>query len=173
MKQCSKCNEYKSEDDFYISKKRKDGLQPYCKKCLKITTLSDYYDNNRKDIFLQRANDRRNVCRKYVNEIKSERGCYFCGEKEFVCLDFHHLEQEGKDKPISFLVAAKSMKKLIKEIEKCIVVCANCHRKIHSGLLSTDGVVALRVEHSPFKRGVVGSNPTGTTKKEYEDMYKM
>lgn len=62
-------------------------------------------------------------------------GCFFCGEKEKACLDFHHLNPMEKD----FNVRQKltmSIDRLLAEAAKCIVVCANCHRKIHAGLLT-------------------------------------
>lgn len=69
--------------------------------------------------------------RKLIDEIKLKRGCERCGWKEAaVALDFHHKEPSGKDFHISQKVQCK-MEKLMAEIEKCIVLCANCHRITH------------------------------------------
>ena len=66
--------------------------------------------------------------KEYVSKIKLERGCADCGyNKDADVLDFDHL----KDKVESvsrLLQTARSIKLLNKEIAKCEVVCANCHR---------------------------------------------
>ncbi len=55
--------------------------------------------------------------------------CAKCGFKEHTCaLDFHHKNPDEKDFPID---AGYSMKKILAEIAKCIVLCANCHRIEH------------------------------------------
>lgn len=60
-------------------------------------------------------------------------GCSRCDEKDIACLDFHHVG--GKDKQVSGLVNC-SEHRLRAEIEKCIVLCANCHRKVHAGVIT-------------------------------------
>jgi len=58
--------------------------------------------------------------------------CYCCGYKTCpTALEFHHLDRGTKD----FGIASKSssLEALKKELEKCILVCANCHREIHAG----------------------------------------
>ncbi len=71
--------------------------------------------------------------RAYVTKYLEDKSCIKCGESNPVCLDFHHREPSEKVKTISRLKSSgMSIKALIKEIEKCDVVCANCHRKIHS-----------------------------------------
>jgi len=62
---------------------------------------------------------------------KSNLSCCVCGEKETICLDFHHINPEEKEKTITKLTAS-GYNSVIKELKKCVVVCANCHRKIHA-----------------------------------------
>ena len=62
-------------------------------------------------------------------------GCVLCGyNKCSNALDFHHINpsQEKKAKKSFRILRIKS---LIAEINKCIVVCANCHREIHAGIV--------------------------------------
>jgi hypothetical protein len=61
-------------------------------------------------------------------EIKS-KGCSTCNEQDPRCLDFHHIV--GKDFCLSQGVDY-GIKRVMEELEKCICICANCHRKIHS-----------------------------------------
>jgi hypothetical protein len=70
--------------------------------------------------------------RSLTNEIKSRYGCQCCEEKEPVALDFHHLEE--KEFHVSEMLK-RNMPSIISEINKCIVLCANCHRKFHAGLI--------------------------------------
>ena len=73
---------------------------------------------------------------KFVDEYKQKHGCYFCKETDPIVLDFHHLDDETKEYSISRKTRHYSISRLKKEIEKCIVVCSNCHRKIHAGKIN-------------------------------------
>lgn len=66
---------------------------------------------------------------------KRQQGCIICGESEPYCLDMHHLNPNEKETTVSSLTSS-GWTKLMKEASKCVVVCANCHRKIHAGLIS-------------------------------------
>lgn len=64
--------------------------------------------------------------------------CEICGySKSMTALQFHHTNPNEKD----FTLSRKtySMKKLLKEVDKCMLVCANCHAEIHENLKSTCG----------------------------------
>ena len=59
--------------------------------------------------------------------------CEKCGYNKCIdALDFHHLDPKEKD----FNVGGKSfnLERLKKEVDKCVLVCANCHREIHAKL---------------------------------------
>lgn len=58
--------------------------------------------------------------------------CEICGyDKCIGALDFHHLDPSKKDFAISNSNIYKNLDKLKEEVDKCILVCANCHREIH------------------------------------------
>jgi len=61
--------------------------------------------------------------------------CCICGFNQFTeALEFHHLDPETKESTLSNLMAnGRSWNKLCEELQKCILVCANCHRGIHAG----------------------------------------
>lgn len=48
---------------------------------------------------------------------------------------FHHLDPNQKDFGIGSKGYTRSFDKVKKELDKCICVCANCHREIHAGLI--------------------------------------
>lgn len=68
--------------------------------------------------------------RAWLNTLKKE--CVICGEKDPICLDFHHKNPETKVSSVGNMISTHSMKNILAELEKCIVVCANCHRKLHN-----------------------------------------
>jgi len=47
--------------------------------------------------------------------------------------DFHHIDPKQKDFTITNEIANKPFKELENEVKKCILLCANCHRVVHSG----------------------------------------
>ena len=66
----------------------------------------------------------------YLYLIKQGTGCS-CGENRPAALDFHHLE----DKSFNITHAVRrgmGIERINKEIAKCVVMCANCHRVAHS-----------------------------------------
>lgn len=77
----------------------------------------------------------------YYKRIKEEliqyKGgkCQICGYNKCIsALEFHHLDPTQKDFTISG--GTKSFKTLKPEVDKCILVCSNCHREIHAGLIN-------------------------------------
>ena len=63
--------------------------------------------------------------------LKASRGCRRCGIKDPRVLDFHHKDKQDKLFGISALRREIGFQKLVDEIEKCEVVCSNCHRILH------------------------------------------
>lgn len=75
----------------------------------------------------------REASQKWWNEYKSHLKCIKCGENHPACLEFHHRNPEEKEMNISHYSRGGwlSRRKLLEEVEKCDVLCANCHRKEH------------------------------------------
>lgn len=79
---------------------------------------------------------RRNIANEHVARRKREFGCCkICGETDVRCLTFHHVDPKQK----KFNISTSGQKRLLTdtidaEIAKCILVCENCHRKIHNPL---------------------------------------
>ena len=69
--------------------------------------------------------------RHVLRQLKSYLGCYNCGEDFYLCLEYHHLHLYEKYKNVSKLTG--SLGELLDEVSKCIVMCTNCHRKLHAG----------------------------------------
>jgi hypothetical protein len=68
----------------------------------------------------------------WFKQEKKKFKCERCPESHIACLDFHHKNPRGTDFTISQLVnRGWSIERIKLEISKCIVLCANCHRKEH------------------------------------------
>lgn len=62
--------------------------------------------------------------------------CCVCGYNKYLgALEFHHLNPNEKDFGISNKGYTRSFEKVKEELDKCILVCSNCHKEIHAGLI--------------------------------------
>lgn len=134
MKTCSKCKQEKPISEFAFKSRLKGTYQAECHLCRK-QTAKDWYNKNKSSVV--KAVQRRHKEKvKTFNVFKGNLGCALCDETEPACLDFHHLDPHQKDLEVAALLARGSKLRLQEEIKKCVCVCANCHRKIHAGLIS-------------------------------------
>lgn len=83
-----------------------------------------------KEQYKERNQLQKQKTRLLINQAK-DNGCAKCGEREKACLDFHHLGE--KDMTVSAMLGMNEQRVRF-EISKCIVLCANCHRKLHAGI---------------------------------------
>lgn len=92
----------------------------------------EYYSNNREKE-IARTKKRRQELRKWFNEYKRSLKCCQCGENHPSCLEFHHKNIKEKGFSLSDAIEQRcfSRKKIMVEMNKCMVLCANCHRKLH------------------------------------------
>ena len=99
----------------------------------------EYYQRNREHLLeKQREKNRRfaESRRKWIVEYKKTLSCGRCGENHPATLTFHHMKDSDKSFEIANAIGkGVSLKRLIAEIEKCEVLCANCHAKEHLGYL--------------------------------------
>ena len=62
--------------------------------------------------------------------------CQECGYDKCVdALEFHHLDPTQKDFGIGTKGYTRSWEKVKIELDKCVMLCANCHREVHAGLI--------------------------------------
>lgn len=75
---------------------------------------------------------RKQVLRNWVWQIKCKLSCAICGESHPAVLDFHHTDPSAKTISVYKAVARGwGQDRILAEIEKCEVLCSNCHRKAH------------------------------------------
>ena len=69
-----------------------------------------------------------------INEHR--KPCIACGESDPVVIDFHHPDPSVKELNIGGMVASRSLTSLLKEVDKCVCLCKNCHAKVHANTLT-------------------------------------
>lgn len=113
--------------NFKSHHKTRDGLQYQCINCQKEYRKKHYEENKEK--YIKKASKWNKDFRDWYLDFKSNLFCNRCGENHPACLQFHHLKD--KDELISKIAQEKNKERLLKEVEKCEVLCANCHAKEH------------------------------------------
>ena len=136
MKVCGTCKIAKPFKDFGVKKRKDDRViyQSKCKECNR-KYQKEYYRRN-KEIYSAKARIWKKEYKRTVYSILMESakdGCVICGEKDYRCLQFNHIDRKTKTDGIADMVSNnRSLDLIEKEVEKCEVVCANCHFKITS-----------------------------------------
>jgi len=91
-----------------------------------------HYQKN-KQYYMDKAAEKKIEMKVWFDEIKSSLKCSNCPENDPVCLDFHHRNPNEKEIGLSRVIAnGWGKNRILKEIEKCDVLCSNCHRKEHA-----------------------------------------
>ena len=90
-----------------------------------------YYKANKEKVKAASAKSRKVFKDKWA-EFKASLSCTKCGESHPATLDFHHVVRDKTNKKVFKLVHNRNWTALMDEIAKCVVLCANCHRKHHA-----------------------------------------
>ena len=130
MKKCSRCQVEKPLECFNKNKTKKDGFQTMCKNCSRAKSKK-YYISNLEKHKAETTKRKKKVIfenRKMLFEFYKTHPCVDCGESDPFVLELDH--QKDKEKAVSKAVGSGwSKDRVIKEINKCEVRCANCHRR--------------------------------------------
>lgn len=92
--------------------------------------------NPQRDKETRNIRDRRKRAelRRWYVEYKSNLTCSVCEENHPATLEFHHKDPSTKIMEIGTMVSSVpkfSKEKIISEMDKCLVICSNCHKKLH------------------------------------------
>ena len=111
---CYTCREEKPLSDFHVQRKAKDGVQSSCKACVQST-----YNAHARELF----------------EYKGGK-CAHCNLRDLDrpwIYDYHHTDPATKLYNVTAIMGSVK-EKLHAEADKCILLCANCHRSEHERL---------------------------------------
>lgn len=113
---CAICKEIKDASQFYKIKAKKIGRFSYCIPCAK-----------------KHVADRQRTLKQQCVDYKGGK-CESCGYNRYLgALDFHHKDQTQKDFSISHVGKTEFCDKIKRELDKCQLLCSNCHRETHGG----------------------------------------
>lgn len=155
-KRCLRCGKRRPLTKFHSHPTHKDRLQSWCGAC----QVRYQYEWRHSHPGAQRRRNKRafETRRAWLDEHLSKCSCEICGESDPVVLDFHHRDPKKKVGSISNMIRrGHGLPSIKKEIKKCMVVCACCHRRItwhqrHSPHLTMKEIYAI-VSKRPGSRG--------------------
>lgn len=135
VKICSICKLAKSFESFYVRDGSRNRLHAQCKDCYKEKRKSFMEEHYKKygDQYRSRARIRKMVQKrarqeKLVNYLEDKK-CEFCGFSDIRALHFDHIDPSKKEFGIARAINdGYHWDRTLKEIEKCRILCANCHR---------------------------------------------
>jgi len=93
---------------------------------------------DRRSYLIKAVQKRRKRIRQMAVDVSGGK-CQICGYQRCLeALEFHHMDNGGKDFSISDKGHSRSWSRVRAEIGKCALLCANCHREVHAGLQSLE-----------------------------------
>ena len=128
MKVCLRCHKTRRETSFHFRNKLLNKRHQECKDCMHERINTHYSANKKYYVDKAKENSKKqdNRNRLFVCEYLSKHPCIDCGEDDIIVLEFDH--QRDKSFAVSTM-SNRSIQKILEEIEKCEVRCANCHRR--------------------------------------------
>jgi len=111
-----------------------------CQTCQRVKPLTEFYYRAHNNTYFKscipcRAKNVAEQKRKiydWVDKYKEKKGCCECGIKDKRCLQLHHRDRDDKKSSVAQLIGKGYIFKTVKvEVEKCDVICANCHSIHH------------------------------------------
>lgn len=130
MKVCTKCKFPKEDEEFNKNSSRKDGLNNICRICSNERSKKYYSENilHHRQVVNERKIKRITDNRIKLLEILKNSECKDCGTKDYRVFEFDHINND-KFQDVAFLLSTGyNWNKIKKEIDKCEIVCCNCHR---------------------------------------------
>ena len=131
MKICTKCHQDKELSEFAFRNIAKGILQPVCRACKKELDKEDYKREGRKISVRKAQKVSHAKIVKYFTYYKKLQICSECGDSRHYVLEFHHINDDKLYNIGDMIRGGFAIKTIQKEIDKCIVLCANCHRELH------------------------------------------
>ena len=152
-KTCAKCHTTKPISEFHKDKRLKSGTAARCKSCT-CEYKREYYASSKGNAkikaYIERNKEKRSTYNKHYSQkyrdaqFKNQKKLEFClykgghcsecglavTEDTIAAFDFHHIEPSEKEYTPSDMLMLKK-EKVFKELDKCILLCSNCHRILH------------------------------------------
>jgi hypothetical protein len=103
---------------------------PAIRKAKAKVRSAEHYKRNTEEI-KARVKEKRSSLKKEWKAFKATLFCTKCGFNHPAALDFHHIDPKTKSGSVNDFVSDGQFARAMEEVEKCVVLCANCHRIHH------------------------------------------
>ena len=128
---CCTCRETKPLDQFALKNRERGTRSTKCRSCQAAYSREHYRRNLTtyiKRAHTRRKHDREN-CRQRLFDYLLGHPCVDCGEADPIVLEFDHRDASLKRESVARMVGNRTWGTVEREIAKCDVRCANCHRR--------------------------------------------
>jgi hypothetical protein len=130
LRLCARCHSEKPVEAFPIRDQARGTLSSYCRPCRSDYGKQHYQEN--RPYYLAKNVRARMESRETNHDVAYEylltHPCVDCGEADPVVLDFDHIDPKTKLFSVGSMLSRQATPAVMREIEKCEVRCANCHR---------------------------------------------
>lgn len=129
FRKCYRCGALKPVEEFAWRRKARGQRDSFCRPCRSAYGKEHYAANRQRYIDQAAASKRKLALRRtrLLLEYFETHPCVDCGETDPVVLEFDHLRD--KSFAVAQALTRRGWQSILDEIEKCEVVCANCHRR--------------------------------------------
>lgn len=130
-KRCVICKQLRPTCEFNRRRRSADGLQPHCRECNRVASRAYYRRNPAKHVRDVGENNREYIARNRAVLLAHllANPCVDCGERDPRVLEYDHVRGEKVDDVAPMAAWPVKLERLVAEIAKCEVRCANCHRR--------------------------------------------
>lgn len=135
MKKCTICGKEKDEKEYYYRNKKAERLHAQCKECYRVKRRKiwkEYYNKHGskyRENAVMRNRELKIILRSRMYDYLQGKSCEKCGISDPRVLEFDHIDPKTKDFSIAKAMHdIMSWDKLLAEIQKCQILCANCHK---------------------------------------------
>jgi hypothetical protein len=127
--------------------------------------------SDKRQYLIRVVHARRKKVRQMAVEYKGGK-CEICGYNRCIeALEFHHKNVFQKDFGISEKGYTKSWESVMEELDKCIMICANCHRELHAKLAASGGNTGVKKRVNSGKAQAV--NPERSSERSEEQVLSL
>ncbi len=127
---CARCHIAKRLDEFPLKNVLRGTYCSYCRPCRSEYGKEHYRRNV--SAYMRRSRARAAIDRprnrEFVAQYLATHPCIDCGESDIVVLEFDHRDPASKSHDVGRLIHISTVAMVMREISKCDVRCANCHR---------------------------------------------
>ncbi len=132
IKKCYDCKKEFPIEDFPVNSSKRDGRHHLCKDCKNLRERKRRRSLEKTKRYNRKAHHKRKIRYYSILDKYREKKCEICEyvSEYWAPFDFHHRDPSTKEYEVSSMVR-HTEEKIKKELDKCIVLCSNCHRLLH------------------------------------------